>query len=329
MLLLKQADIGEVIFGTILAIGTLSTICLVPDAPAICDQARIATADADGRYEFDLEGLRHPGHARHGVDPHGHLLRSAQPRAARRSASPPRTPRSRSRTPDCGGPSPGCRAAPARSASRGRPYRPRPAATRRTRRRCTTPKGQLPLWSQPASGGETSIDSRILEDRPARSRSPPSTDLSGGSGAGDLRASFLSARLPVDATAGAPPSRGRPCAAVTGTARPRSRRPDVLCGHRRRPDRGRAPHQPARAGSSPVSSSTSAPPDRSASSWHAGFCGPFLVEVSDDGTTYRRSLTSLGQLRHARPTGSRPHASSACGHPPAWIRACCSELSVW
>src|SRR5688572_20635981 len=56
VLLFKQADFGEIILGTTLAIGTLSTICLLPDPPAVCNKARTVTTDRDGAYEFELKG---------------------------------------------------------------------------------------------------------------------------------------------------------------------------------------------------------------------------------------------------------------------------------
>src|SRR5690349_11920120 len=56
VLLFKQADIGGVLFGGILALGSLGTVCLLPDAPAICNKARTATTDSRGRYHFHLKG---------------------------------------------------------------------------------------------------------------------------------------------------------------------------------------------------------------------------------------------------------------------------------
>src|SRR5690348_4704015 len=56
VLLFKQADIGGVLFGGILALGSLGTVCLLPDAPAVCNKARTATTDSAGRYHFDLKG---------------------------------------------------------------------------------------------------------------------------------------------------------------------------------------------------------------------------------------------------------------------------------
>jgi hypothetical protein len=54
--LFKEADLGEALTGIVLALGSLGTICLLPAAPAICRQARVATTGADGSYTFTLSG---------------------------------------------------------------------------------------------------------------------------------------------------------------------------------------------------------------------------------------------------------------------------------
>lgn len=54
--LVKLADVGELVFGSTLAIGTLGAVCLTDDAPAVCGDAREADVGADGAYSFQLEG---------------------------------------------------------------------------------------------------------------------------------------------------------------------------------------------------------------------------------------------------------------------------------
>lgn len=54
--LFKEADLGELLVGTVLAIGTLGAACFIPQAPPVCGQARKATAAGDGRFAFDLKG---------------------------------------------------------------------------------------------------------------------------------------------------------------------------------------------------------------------------------------------------------------------------------
>ncbi|MGH9280239.1 MAG: hypothetical protein ACRD12_19330 [Acidimicrobiales bacterium] len=56
VVLVKEADFGEVVLGATLFTGTLGTVCLVDSPPAICNKARTATTDGDGRYRFELKG---------------------------------------------------------------------------------------------------------------------------------------------------------------------------------------------------------------------------------------------------------------------------------
>jgi hypothetical protein len=325
VLLMKQADIGEVIFGTILAIGTLSTICFAPDPPAICDQARTTEADADGRYEFYLEGSDTQGTL--GTESTLTITFSGPP--AQGSTTLSFTAEDTSITlPDAGL----WRAKPRLTSSSGQigltwSGLPSSAGTDPAySAQVYAADGQAPLWSQPATGGKASIDSRILEDLPGAVAVTAGTDLSGGSGAGDLRASFLSAQLPVDATAGAPPSRGHPCAAVTGTARLRI---------------GRLTSCAATDGDLTVAAHLSGQGDRVVTGAVVdlgtsrpvslvvarGFRGPFLLEVSDDGTAYRTVMTSLGAAASppGSPTARFVRVRSASGLDQSLL----SELSVW
>jgi hypothetical protein len=75
------------------------------------------------------------------------------------------------------------------------------------------PASGAQLWTQPASGTRSRIDARIIEDHATDAAVVARASLHG------TGAVYLSARRPVQAIAGAPPSRNRPCAAVTGTKR--------------------------------------------------------------------------------------------------------------
>lgn len=326
VLLFKQADIGEVVFGTVLTIGSLSTICLLPEAPAICRKARTTTTDADGRYSFELKGSDTQGTL--GTEstlnvvfsgpkaqgsttvsftaedeeitlPDARLWRSA-PTVSRPSG---RIELSWSRLPKAAG------SDPAYSAQ------------------LFEAEGEGALWSQPASGTRATIDPRILEDQPGGVAVGAGTSLSGGSGAGDLRASYLSPRLPVTATAGTPESRGRPCAAVTGTAPPRAGR-FVAClvtdGDLKKPARLSAARAAVVTGvvidlgaSRPVSLVVT-----------RGFAGQFLVEISGNGKSYRTVATSAGSTAVEVP-GS-PSARFVRLRSPAGLdESLSSEVSVW
>jgi hypothetical protein len=188
--------------------------------------------------------------------------------------------------------------------------------------------GQAALWSQPASGRQASIDPRILEDRSGSVAVSARTTLSGGSGTGAVRASYLSTRQPVKATAGTPPWRGRPCAAVTGMA-PTAAGAMSACAATDGDLK-----TPARLGAGKAAVVTGVVIDLGASHPVSlvvarGFSGQFLVEVSGDGKSYRTVATNSGSAA----------ALSVPGHPTArFVRlrspvgvdqSLASEVSIW
>lgn len=54
--LVKEADLGEVLGGLTLALGTLGLSCLVAHQPSFCARARRATADGAGSFSYTLTG---------------------------------------------------------------------------------------------------------------------------------------------------------------------------------------------------------------------------------------------------------------------------------
>jgi hypothetical protein len=80
------------------------------------------------------------------------------------------------------------------------------------------PRREAPVWSQPAASDGGTIDGRVLEDSAAKAAVTARATLNGATGTKDVHAAYLSARLPVQPLTGAPPSRNRPCFAVSGTA---------------------------------------------------------------------------------------------------------------
>ena len=56
VVLVKEVDFGEAVFGLTFFAATLGTICLSDQAPAICSKARRATTSGDGTYSFTLKG---------------------------------------------------------------------------------------------------------------------------------------------------------------------------------------------------------------------------------------------------------------------------------
>jgi hypothetical protein len=326
VLLFKQADIGEVVFGTVLTVGSLSTICLLPEAPAICRKARTATTDADGRYHFELKGSDTQGTL--GTESTLNVV-FAGPRA-QGSTTVSFTAKDEAITlPDARL----WRSAPTVSRPSGRiqlSWSTVPSAAGSDpaySAQLFEAGGASALWSQPASGRRATIDPRILEDQPGSVAVGAGTTLSGGSGAGGVRASYLSRRLRVTATAGTPPSRGRPCAAVTGTAPPKAG-PFSPCsvtdGDLKRPARLSGATAAVVSGvvidlgsSRPVSLVVT-----------RGFLGQFLVEVSGDGRSYRTVATSAGSAAIAVP--GNPSARFVRLRSPVGLdESLSSEVSVW
>jgi hypothetical protein len=325
VLLFKEADLGEVVFGSVLTIGSLSTICLLPEAPAICRKARTATTDADGHYRFELKGSDTQGTL--GTESTLDVVFSG-PRAQGSTTISFTAEDESISLPDARL----WRSSPTVSRGSGRirlGWSPLPSAAGDD----PTYSAQLfeedatsALWSQSASGREATIDPRILEDRPGAVAVGAGTALSGGRGAGEVRASFLSRRLPVAPSAGVPPSRGRPCAVVTGTAPKLGRMSACLVtdGDLMTPARLRARRAAVVTGvvvdlgvSRPVSLVVT-----------RGFSGQFLVEVSGDGSTYRVVATSSGSA--AVPVPGSPSARFVRLRSPAGLdESLSTEVSVW
>ena len=326
VLLFKQADLGEILVGTTLAIGTLSTICLLPDPPAVCNAARTVTTDEDGRYEFELKGSDTQGTL--GTESTLNVVFSG--REAEGSTSVSFTVKDTSVTvPDARL----WKAAP--DVSDSGPIRlswnPLPAAVgddaEYSAQLLDADTGSV-LWSQEASGDETTVDPRILEDRTGSVAVNAGTSLSGGSGTGDVRANYLSVRLPVGDTAGAPPSRGRPCAAVIGT-KPTLAEPPESC--------------PMTDGDLSTAARLPGPGKQTVSGVVLdlgsvrpvdlvvvrGFAGQFLVEVSTDGTAWQPLGSELGRTVAISPAGEVSARFVRVRSPTGLDESLAAEVSVW
>jgi hypothetical protein len=327
VLLLKDADIGEVVLGTVLAIGTLSTVCLLPEPPAICRKARTTTTDDDGRYEFELKGSDTQGTL--GTEatlnvvfsgPRGHGSTTVSFVAKDTSITLPDARL--------------WKAAPEVSQPSGRidlSWTPLPkAAGSDAEYSAQLFEGdtEAATWSQPATGGQASIDPRILEDRSGSVAVGATATLPGGSGTGDVRSSYLSTRLPVDAVAGAPPSRGRRCAPVTGTA-PRLGDPPATCpvtdGDLAAAAGFRVDGKAVVTGVV-VDLSSVRPVDLVVA---RGFAGQFLVEVSSDGTAFQLVGTQLGTTVAVAPAGQPSARYVRVRSPSGLDESLASEVSVW
>jgi hypothetical protein len=327
VLLVKQADLGEVIFGSILTVGTLSAICFAPDPPAICEKARTTTTDADGRYHFEVKGSDTQGSL--GTEATMNVVFSG--RSAKTSTTVSFTAKENTVS------VPDARLWDlAATASRGGggirlSWRPlsRSAGTKASySAQLYDARTGSALWTQPASGGHAEIDPRLLEDLRGSVAVSAGTELTGGSGVADVRASYLSPRLPVAASAGAPPSRGRPCAAMTGSA-PAVVRPRTPCGETdgdlTRPARLTASGQGTVSGVvvdlgrvRPVGLVVA-----------RGFSGQFLVETSTDGQAFTTVATGFGPAYAVRPSGAPGARYVRLRSPVGLDESLSAEVSVW
>jgi len=323
VLLFKQADIGEVVFGSILAIGTLSTICLLPEAPAICRKARTSTTDADGNYSFELKGS----------DTQGTLGTASTINVVFAGSRGSTTVSFVAKEGEVNLPEARLWNASPRVSQRGGQIRlsfaKLPGGHKTTySAQLYEAKGQAPLWSQPVSGTSASVDARILEDRSGSVAAGASTKLSGSSGAGDVRASYLSDKVPVRATSGTPLSRGRRCAAVTGTTPAKNARFSACAitdGKLDKPAHLTVANGGVVTGAV-VDLGSVRPVDLVVA---RGFSGQVLLEVSDDGRIYRTVSTSSGSAVALEVPGGQRARYVRLRAPAGIDESLSSELSVW
>jgi hypothetical protein len=328
VLLFKQADIGGVLFGGILALGSLGTICLLPkgDAPDLCRKARTATTDARGRYQFDLKG----------EDTQGSLGTEATLNVVFSSGGSTSTTVSFSAK-DASVRLPAARlvnlaphvAQSARGIRVGWAGLPAAAGRRPSyNAQLFANRGQSALWTQTANGRSTTLDPRLLEDRPGSVAVGASTVLPGASGTGTVRGYYLSRMLPVRATAGAPPSRGKRCAAVTGTAPARDgsfSRCAATDG-----DLDSAARLAADSGAVVTGAVVDLGSVRPVSLVVGrGFSGQVVVEISTDGRTFSTVATSSGSAVATKVPGGQRARYVRLRSPAGLDESLSSELSVW
>jgi hypothetical protein len=327
--LFKEADLGEALTGIVLAIGSLGSVCLLPGAPPVCRRARVATTDSNGRYTFTLSG----------ADTQGTLGTEATLDVviAGKGADAPSTALSfpaRSATMRL----PDARlwaAGPHVNENRGMVRMtwsslPRAAGgSAKYFAQLFDPRRQAPVWSQPASSGGGSIDGRVLEDHAAKAAATARAELSGATGTTEVRASYLSTRLPVSALSGAPLSRSKPCLAVSGTApnlaTTRQPRCAVTDG-----DLISSAGLHAAKGANVTGVVVDLGRPRPVGLVVArGLAGMYTIELSKDGRTYVPVTT----------TSTSPEAVEPAGHPVArYVRvrspgglaeSLMTEISVW
>jgi hypothetical protein len=329
--LFKEGDLGEVVLGSVLAVGTMGLVCLLPGAPAPCRSAHAATTDANGGYRFELKGS----------DTQGLIGEAdtldvvfAAPDSGPSAAST--VVRFIADATTVGLPDARLWNAAARvtqtATQIGLTWSALPSADGHSVTYSANLYGgtqQQTLWSQSAGAGTAAIDARVLEDEPGAAAGVSAyAVLAGGSGTGTVHANYLSARLPVRPTAGAPPSRHRPCSAVTGTTS-FATTPQASC-----PVTNGNLVAPARLTATGARVVTGVVVDLGAVRTvrlvvARGVAGQFVVEVSDDGTNFRSVGTELGSAVAVTPPGAPTARYVRVRAPSGLDESLMAQLSIW
>jgi len=318
--LFKEVDFGEFVFGATAALGSLGTVCLLPSAPAICHKGFEATTSADGSYRFTIKGSDTQGMIRElsTLD-----LVFADPKSA--SSPSTATLRFKAKTTSVQLPTArlwdsGLRVAEGRStidlswhALKGATYAVQ-----------LIDRAQgISLWMQPASGASAHVDARVLEDATADAAVTARVSLGN-----DVNAVYLSRRGPVRPVSGAPPSRHAACSALTGTTHLVAAK-QITCGATNG-DLTTPSRLTATTGGAVTGVVVTLPQARPIALIVArGLTGSVLVEVSVNGTAWRRVSASSAATVAVQPAG-RPQARfvrvrSVNGLDESTL----TEVSVW
>lgn len=328
--LFKEADIGEALLGSVLAVGTLGLICALPGAPAPCRSSFAATTDTSGAYRFQLKGSDTQGLIGE-VDSLDVVI--AAPGSGATAPSTVVRFTAAATTVDL----PDARLWDARAQVTQTPGQIRlgwsalPTADGRsvTYSAQLYDKLQQTLWSQAAGAGQAAIDARVLEDETGAATSASAyATVPGGTGTGTVHASYLSARLPVHPTAGTPLSRRRPCSAVTGTTTLR-RWPQGVC-----PVTNGNLSAPARLIGGQAQFVTGVLVDLGTVRpvrlvVTRGVAGQFVIEASADGTNFQQLSMQLGSAVAFAPSGA-PAARYVRVRSPAGLdESLMAQISIW
>jgi hypothetical protein len=326
--LYKEADFGEFLVGSALALGTLGGVCLFPAAPAICRKGFTATTDATGAFRFRLKGSDTQGIAGNAdtidvvfADPKGaHSAAASTTLRFKVQHNVVRLPATRLW--DAG--------LHVAATTTGQPvirmsWRALTGADADYSAQLLDSTRGTSLWTQSASGTRTQIDARILEDHAALAAVTARSDLGHG-----VHAVYLSTRKSVRPTAGTPPSRHEPCYAITGVAPHLERFRQTVCvatdGDLESPSR-------LVAGNGKVVSGVLVDlvaQTRGVSLIVArGLAGTVVVEISADSHTWTRVATATGPTIAVRPPGDPLARYVRVRSPGGLDESLLTELSVW
>ncbi len=325
--LYKEADFGEFLVGSALTLGTLGGVCLFPAAPAICRKGFTATTDGNGTFRFRIKGSDTQGIAGNAdtID-----VVFADPKGAHAAASTTlrfKVQQNTVRLPAARLWDAGLQVAPTTSG----PPRFR-MSWRALRGADTDYSAQLldsargaSLWTQSAAGTHTQVDARVLEDHAAQAAVTARSDLGHG-----VHAVYLSSRRALRPTAGTPPSRQRPCYALTGAAPPLERFRQTVCvatdGDLESPSHLVAGNGKVVTG---VLVDLVGQARRVSLIVVRGVAGTVVIEISADSHTWTRVATATGPTIALSPPGEPQARYVRVRSPGGLDESLLAEVSVW
>ena len=288
--LFKEPDLGEAVFGAVFVIGSLGSACFLPVAPSICRSARTTTAGADGTFSYtvpasDTQGSIGQASTLDAVvsDPGGGGRGATTTLRFEAQSTQVSLPDARLWD-----------AAPRFAQPAGRFHLDweglPPADGRDVAYSVDLDDSQdRSVWTQPANGTAADVDARVVEDVRTTAAAIAKANLGA---TGEVQAVYSSRRVDVAPTAGAPPSRSRPCLAVTAVTLATT--PQRTCGVTDGDlfDPARLQGNGSGVASGVVVDLGSVRPVGLVVARALG--GEYAVETSTDGTTYVMRATGSG-----------------------------------
>jgi hypothetical protein len=220
VLLFKEGDLGEVVTGLIVAIGTLGIACFTQQAPSFCARARRATSDSGGNFSFRLKGSDTQGSVGN-ADNFDLLVRQGTGVRFRIQQPQLTVPALR---PWGAGLEVATRADGAPTSVRWPPL-PSDYGSATYLVNFVDATAQRPVWGQPRASSPSQLDPRVLEDRQGRIEVDATTRQAGPDTSFDF--TYRSQQVPFRGP-GAPPSRGAACSTAAEGQPPTPLRPCPL-----------------------------------------------------------------------------------------------------
>ena len=295
--LVKVADLGELVVGGVIALGTFGAVCLVDDPPSICDGAHRADADEQGAFTIDLTGKDTQGFVGQASDldltaKSGDLISNVRFKVQHEELTlPPLRLWDQALTTSTSGGS-----LTATWGALPADYGDSPEYTLRF----VDGDGAL-IWGAPDVDPGAEVDRRLLEDRRGSVELTAATEADGPDTT--FRFTFFG-RPGTFEGAGPAPSRGRPCSAATVDGAATTLDPCPLTDGDLATSGGFSADGTVRSAAIVDLGSTRAVQLIVA----RGAIGPVTVETSTDGTAWTFAGSSSGSLVGVVPPGGRAQA---------------------